>query len=108
MLLTKLKKMNSSKKISQTNPKLSEMIKVSKTPALDHPELVSAQNRERLEMEREKKLGAMERDKNQNIVVVEDDDELEEEERNLGDFYEVAPEKLEIEYPKEGGNQLTF
>ena len=100
--------MNSSKKISQKNPKLSEKVKVSKTPTLDHPELVSAQNRERFEKESEKKLGAMERDKNQNIVVVEDDDELEEEERNLGDFYEVAPEKLEIEYPKEGGDQFPF
>ena len=90
--------MNSSKKISQKNPKLGEKGKERKVPTWEHPELVPVQNRN-------KRIEEMEKEKRKNIIV-EYDDELEEEENNFGDLYEVAPEMLEIEYPKEGDNNF--
>jgi hypothetical protein len=94
MFLTKLRKMNSSKKISQKNPKLGEKGKERKVPTWEHPELVPVQNRA-------KRIEEMEKEKMKNIIVEYDD---EEEENDFGDLYEVAPEMLEIEYPKEGDN----
>ena len=87
------------KKLGQKNPKLNEKGKTkSDIPLWEHPEMPPLPNSaKRAEVEMEKKT---------NIIVEYDETstDLEEEEKNLGDFYEVAPEMLEIEYPKAGDN----
>ena len=102
--------MNSTKKNEQKNPKLSRKGKSLEEKKIreksdsdfpnvwEHPEMLNQAKKTEAENE-------MEKNEKKFVDFDEDSTDLEELERNFGDLYEVAPEKLEIEYPnhKAGG-----